>query len=113
MRTLQGTMPRAVDSSVLDTFRAFRNSLYNCFYRRADALFELTDAQLTAEAVPSPVHLRACSVLIAVVGQPLRRAQPGTNRRPSPTKAARRPSACWKPNARLRRGRERLGSLRR
>jgi hypothetical protein len=50
-------MPRAVDSSVLDTFRAFRNSLYNCFYRRADALFELTDALLTAQAVPSPVHL--------------------------------------------------------
>ncbi len=47
----------AMDSSALDTFRAFRNSLYDCLYRRADALFELTDAILTAEPVPSPVHL--------------------------------------------------------
>jgi hypothetical protein len=47
----------AMDSSALDTFRAFRNSLYDCLHRRADALFELTDALLTAEAVPSPVHL--------------------------------------------------------
>jgi hypothetical protein len=46
-----------MDSSALDTFRAFRNSLYNCLHRRADALFELTDALLTTEAVPSPVHL--------------------------------------------------------
>jgi hypothetical protein len=43
--------------STLDTFRAFRNSLYNCLNRRADALFELTDALLSAEPVPSPVHL--------------------------------------------------------
>jgi DDE superfamily endonuclease len=47
----------AMDSSALDTFRAFRNSLYNCPHRRADALFELTDALLTAEQIPSPVHL--------------------------------------------------------
>src|SRR5215208_6203520 len=50
-------MLRAMDSSALDTFRAFRNSLYNCLHCRADALFELTDALLTAEPVPSPVHL--------------------------------------------------------
>jgi hypothetical protein len=50
-------MLRAMDSSVLDAFRAFRSSLYDCLYRRADALFELTDALLTAETVPSPVHL--------------------------------------------------------
>src|SRR3712207_9185656 len=50
-------MLRAMDSSALDTFRAFRSSLYNCPHRRADALFDLTDALLTAEAVPSPVHL--------------------------------------------------------
>ena len=50
-------MLRAMDSSALDTFRAFRTSLYNCLHRRADTLFELTDALLTAEAVPSPVHL--------------------------------------------------------
>jgi hypothetical protein len=46
-----------MESSTFDTFRAFRNSLYNCLHRRADALFELTDALLTAEVVPSPVHL--------------------------------------------------------
>lgn len=50
-------MLRAMDSFTLDTFRAFRSSLYDCLHRRADALFELTDALLTAEAVPSPVHL--------------------------------------------------------
>jgi DDE superfamily endonuclease len=40
-----------------DALRAFRRSFYECLDRRADALFELTDAILTAEAVPSPVHL--------------------------------------------------------
>jgi hypothetical protein len=51
-------MLRAMDYlSALDTFRAFRNSLYGCLHRRADALFELTDALLSAESVPSPVHL--------------------------------------------------------
>jgi hypothetical protein len=37
--------------------RDFRNDLYACGYRRADALFELTDALLTAGPLPSPVHL--------------------------------------------------------
>jgi len=42
----------------LDTLRTFRDSLYRCFNRRADALFELGDAILTAaQVVPSPVHL--------------------------------------------------------
>lgn len=41
----------------LHAFRSFRNSFYECLDRRADALFELTDALLTADAVPSPVHL--------------------------------------------------------
>ena len=41
----------------LDGLRAFRNSLYRCFERRADALFELADALLTAGTAPSPVHL--------------------------------------------------------
>jgi DDE superfamily endonuclease len=45
----------------LDSLRAFRNSLYRCFDRRADALFELTDALLTAGTVPSPVHLSLAS----------------------------------------------------
>lgn len=37
--------------------RGFREDLYSCFERRGDALFELTDALLTAGTVPSPVHL--------------------------------------------------------
>jgi hypothetical protein len=41
-----------------DALRAFRRSLYECFYRRRDALFELTDAILSADgAAPSPAHL--------------------------------------------------------
>jgi hypothetical protein len=41
-----------------DALHAFRYSLYECLHRRGDALFELTDAILTANAaVPSPVHL--------------------------------------------------------
>ncbi len=44
-------------SDALDALRTFRDSLYRCFDRRADALFELADAILTADVVPSPVHL--------------------------------------------------------
>ena len=40
-----------------DALRAFRRSFYECLRRWGDALFELTDAILTADAVPSPVHL--------------------------------------------------------
>jgi hypothetical protein len=40
-----------------DALRAFRRSFYECLHRRTDALFELTDALLTADAAPSPVHL--------------------------------------------------------
>ena len=40
-----------------DALYTFRHSLYGCLHRRADALFELTDAILTADTVPSPVHL--------------------------------------------------------
>jgi hypothetical protein len=42
----------------LDALRTFRDSLYRCFERRADALFELADALLSAAGtVSSPVHL--------------------------------------------------------
>jgi hypothetical protein len=44
-------------AQTLDSLRALRNSLYRCVEHRADALFELTDALLTAGTVPSPVHL--------------------------------------------------------
>jgi hypothetical protein len=42
-----------------DALHSFRHSLYDqCLHPRGDALFELTDAILTADAaVPSPVHL--------------------------------------------------------
>ncbi len=40
-----------------DALRSFRRSLYECLRHRRDALFELTDALLIADAVPSPVHL--------------------------------------------------------
>ncbi len=41
---------------------AFRSRLYGCFGHRADALFEICDAILTAGSVPSPVHLSLASV---------------------------------------------------
>jgi hypothetical protein len=41
---------------------AFRSLLYGCFGRRADALFELTDAILTTNTNPSLVHLSLASV---------------------------------------------------
>src|SRR5215204_2789014 len=41
-----------------DALHNFRHSLYECLHRRGDALFELTDAILSADgAAPSPVHL--------------------------------------------------------
>ena len=35
----------------------FRTALHRCFGRRADALFEVSDALLTAGPLPSPTHL--------------------------------------------------------
>jgi hypothetical protein len=41
-----------------DALHSFRRSLYECFCRRGDALFELTDAILAADGTaPSPAHL--------------------------------------------------------
>jgi hypothetical protein len=41
-----------------DALQTFRCSLYECFHRRSDALFELADAILAADgAAPSPAHL--------------------------------------------------------
>ncbi len=50
-------MPIMEPSDALHTLGTFRHSFYECLYRRADALFELTDALLSADSVPSPVHL--------------------------------------------------------
>ena len=41
----------------LAALTTFRGDLYACFAQRRDALFDLTDALLTADAVASPVHL--------------------------------------------------------
>ncbi|MCA1731924.1 MAG: hypothetical protein LC751_21785, partial [Actinobacteria bacterium] len=43
--------------AIFDMLRAFRERLYACIEWRTNALFELTDAILTAGPVPSPVHL--------------------------------------------------------
>ncbi len=40
-----------------DALHSFRRSFYECLPRRADALFEIADALLAADGVPSPVHL--------------------------------------------------------
>jgi hypothetical protein len=40
-----------------DALQTFRRSFYECLQRRKDALFELADAILSADAAPSPVHL--------------------------------------------------------
>src|SRR5215213_247746 len=41
-----------------DALQDFRRSFYECLHRRSDALFELADAILGADAsAPSPVHL--------------------------------------------------------
>lgn len=51
-----------VDSGDSGTLRAFRESFYTCLRRRADALFELADAILTAGGVHSLPHLSLVSV---------------------------------------------------
>ena len=99
-----------------DALRAFRRSLYECFHRRRDALFELADAILTADgAAPSPAHLslqashrRGWGSLYAALdrgridAEALRKL------------LARHPLAGRRRGApRLRRGHERVGSLRR
>ena len=41
----------------MNSLCAFRSALYTCFSKRADALFELTDALITGGPQPSPVRL--------------------------------------------------------
>ena len=52
---------------------AFRSRLYGCFGRRADALFELTDAILTTNTNPSLVHLGPLPYTAAAGEVPTRR----------------------------------------
>jgi hypothetical protein len=51
----------ATDGS-MKRLRDFRHELYSCFERRADAIFELTDAILTTNTNPSLVHLSLASI---------------------------------------------------
>jgi hypothetical protein len=44
-------------STAFPELLAFRSQLHGSFTRRADALFELADAMLTADAIASPPHL--------------------------------------------------------
>jgi hypothetical protein len=46
-----------VTSAALQELQAFRSKLYGCCTRRGDALFELVDALLTADSVPSLAYL--------------------------------------------------------
>jgi DDE superfamily endonuclease len=56
---MAGLSPR---SDALLPLREFRKRLHDRFELRADALFELSDAILTAGTVPSPPHLSLASV---------------------------------------------------
>src|SRR3712207_8522552 len=55
------TLADGVDQSLITTglqrLQRFRGELYRCLGRRRDALFELVDALLAAEALPSLPHL--------------------------------------------------------
>ena len=93
----------------------FRRSFYECLHRRTDALFELADAILAADgAVPSPAHLSLQAAASSRLGQPLRRALARDGSTPKSLREllARHPLAGSR-DARLRRRRERLASLRR
>lgn len=58
---------------ILADLIAFRHSLYSCFGRRADALFELTDAILAAGPSPrSPTCLRVLFARHALADEPVR-----------------------------------------
>lgn len=46
----------------LAPLRGFHGAVHACFDRRTDALFELTEAILTAGTVPSPPHLSLAPV---------------------------------------------------
>jgi len=47
-----------MDSPDLAPLRAFRDALYACFGRRADALFEVADALLAVAPVPALPSIR-------------------------------------------------------
>ena len=57
-----GNVRRMGTTVGFQALRSFRADLYGCFRRRADALFELADALLTAGLVPSLAHLSLTAV---------------------------------------------------
>ena len=78
-----------IASDALTALQTFRADLYACFTQRRDALFDLVDALLTADAVPSPVHLSLAPGPPPRLGQPVRRP------RPRPPRCRRRCAPCW------------------
>lgn len=60
MEIIQDAAPSSTSSRQI--LQTFRRRLYACADRRADALFELTDAILTAGCVSSPPHLSLAPV---------------------------------------------------
>lgn len=64
MRTSTTASPCSLDNTqhVVEDLRSFRAQLHSCFDKRADSLFELTDAILTAGTVPSPPHLSLVTI---------------------------------------------------
>jgi DDE superfamily endonuclease len=55
--TLAGGVGQSLITAGLGRLQGFRGELYRCLGRRRDALFELVDALLAAEAMPSLPHL--------------------------------------------------------
>ena len=69
-------------------YAAFRRSFYGCVRCRGDALFELTDAILSADgAASSAAHLSLTGVASSWLGESLRRLGSRADRRRSPAKA--------------------------
>ena len=56
----------------LTALHGVRDVLYKCFDRRSHALFELADAIVAADIVPSPMHLSLKPPCILAFGRTLR-----------------------------------------
>src|SRR5918995_5054382 len=101
-------------SQPLNDLRTFRDSLYRCFERRADALFELTDTLFTAAGtVPSPVHLSLVPAHRRGWGSLYAALSRGHIEGGPLGELLARHASAGEPCPRLRRGRERLERLRR
>ena len=65
-----------------DALRSFRNCLYECFDRQAEAFFDLTDTVLAADVIPSPVHRWSWLILATYAQLRLERARVADRRLP-------------------------------